>query len=123
MESGGVVLKSGKCLMMGLLVTLMLSCAGCQQKLYDWGSYEASILRMYKGGSELKVADEIDRLKREIEKTESAGRIPAPGKQAHLGYLYYLAGDRMAAKQAFEAEAAAFPESRVFMMRLAENAQ
>jgi len=95
---------------------------GCQQTLYDWGSYESSVLNMYKGDS-LKVEQEILTLKKEIEKTESAGRTVPPGKRAHLGYLYNLAGDRMAAKQAFEAEAAAFPESHVFMQRLAENVQ
>ena len=88
---------------------------GCQRTLYDWGTYEASVFRMYSSREDFSAAKEIDRLQAEVERTQRRGRLVPPGKMAHLGYLYLLAGDSASARNCFETERKLFPESRHFM--------
>jgi len=93
---------------------LVVHCCGCVQTLYDWGSYEDSLLRMYED-AELDIASEIVKLSQEVQHSIDADRAVPPGKMAYLGYLHYLNGDRVEAARYFEAEKAAFPESSVFI--------
>lgn len=88
---------------------------GCHRTLYDWGTYEASLFRMYSSRENFSAAKEIDRLQREVERTQRRGRLLPPGKMAHLGYLYLLAGDSARARHCFETEKQLFPESEHFM--------
>lgn len=98
-----------------LVALLLVVLTGCQRTLYDWGTYEVSVLRMYSSRENFSVASEIDRLQREVDRTERRGRKVPPGKVAHLGYLYLLAGDSEKARGCFEKEKALFPESEQFM--------
>lgn len=106
----------------GLLACVVVAAAGCQSTLYDWGSYQQSVWLTYAQPNEdgADVGKQIDVLAKEIRQTESrakAGkpsRVP-PGKYAHLGYLYALQGDRVSARQAFEAEKRLYPESTTFI--------
>jgi hypothetical protein len=105
-------------LMLG--VTTLVLVTGCSpHTLYDWGSYEPSIDRMYNSPENFRPDDEVETLARELETTAPA-RIP-PGKAAHVGYLYLLKGDREAAKAFFLMEKRLFPESSVLMDRLARD--
>lgn len=88
---------------------------GCQRSLYNWGHYEESVAHLYQPEKSEKVGDDIRVLSEEIEKTRRAKQKVPPGKQAHLGYLYYQMGDRDAARRCFEAEKSDFPESSRFV--------
>jgi hypothetical protein len=119
MEAERAVSRWTAAVILGLAV---LASAGCQSSLYDWGSYQQSVWRMYAepAGDGADVGKQIDRLAREIRETESRAkpgkpsRVP-PGKYAHLGYLYALQGDRLTAGQCFEAEKRLYPESTTFI--------
>ena len=93
----------------------LLGVAGCQQSLYDWGSYESSLLRMYSPGDRYEPQHEIARLTEEIEKTKRKNELVPPGKRLHLGYLFYMTGDTDSTRRWFEEEKAAFPESETFV--------
>ena len=100
------------CLLVGLF---SLSSTACQRMLYAWGAYEQSVFRMYSSREDFSVAKEIDRLQREVERTERKRRLLPPGKMAHLGYLYLMAGDSERARHCFETEKNHYPESEHFM--------
>ncbi len=99
-----------------LIAILLLFCeVGCQRTLYDWGSYERSVFNMYSSREDFSAATEIDRLQKEVERTERKNRAIPPGKMAHLGYLYLMAGDNERAQACFEKERQLFPEGGKFM--------
>ena len=98
-----------------LAILMLLGMTGCQRTLYDWGSYERSVFSMYSSREDFSVAAEIDQLQGEVERTERKGRAIPPGKMAHLGYLYVMAGDSERARACFEKERELFPEGAVFM--------
>ncbi len=97
--------------------------AGCQRTLYDWGTYEESVYRMYASEADFSAAKEVDRLQREVERTERRERAVPPGKMAHLGYLYLMMGDDERARSCFEREKALFPEGEHFMNFLLRRMQ
>lgn len=97
------------------LAILCAALSGCQTTLFEWGSYEASLQRMYSPKYELVVGEEIQVLSKEIERTQRRKRRVPPGKIAHLGYLYALLEDYASARDCFQAEKGIYPESSVFM--------
>jgi len=110
----------------GLLAGMaaMALLAGCaSQTIYSWGSYENQVYLMYakpdKATAELQVAQ----MDEDFEKARSKNKPVPPGFHAHLGYLCYQLGKGDRARQEFEAEKAAFPESTVFVDRMLANMQ
>lgn len=95
------------------VIAVML--VGCQSTVYDWGSYEQSVQHMYSEKPEAEVAHDRQKLVAEVQKTVERKKKVPPGKYAQIGYLCYLSGDRTEARQYFEAEKAAYPESAVLM--------
>lgn len=98
-----------------ILIFLAANTLACQTTLYEWGTYETSVFRMYSSRESFSAAKEADRLKDEIERTRKRQRLIPPGKMAHLGYLYVLMGDSENALRCFEKEKDLFPESEHFM--------
>lgn len=94
---------------------LLIVLGGCQRTLYDWGTYEASVFKMYSSREDFSSGKETDRLQREVDSTQRKNRALPPGKMAHLGYLYLLQGDSERARYCFETEKQLFPESTKFM--------
>jgi hypothetical protein len=109
--------------LLAMSVLLTFALIGCQRPLYDWGNYETSVFRMYSSREDFSPAEELDRLQREVEKTERRGRSVPPGKMAHLGYLYLMMGDSERARRCFETEKRLFPESAHFMNFLLSRLQ
>ena len=105
-----------------MLIAAVSWLGGCQTTLYDWGSYNASVLELYapSGMEAQTVGVQIEVLQREITATQSqakaneASRVP-PGKCAQLAYLYAIQGDRVQARQYFEEEKRLYPESARFI--------
>ena len=60
------------------LTILCAALSGCQTTLYDWGSYEPSLQRMYSPKYELVVGKEIQVLSKEIEGTQRRKRRVPP---------------------------------------------
>jgi hypothetical protein len=100
-----------------LLACISIMALGCaDQPMYQWGHYEQSVYRMYHS-KEFSPSNEIVILKKDIEKARQSKKQIGPGVQAHLGYLYTLEGDTVAATAAFEDEIASFPQSKVMIER------
>lgn len=104
-----------------LLVCGFVFLSGCASKdIYYWGDYEKSVYRMYRS-DKFSPSKEIAKLKKQVEKARRSKKLVGPGINAHLGYLYTLEGDRVAAADAFGAEKEAFPESQIMIDRLIKN--
>lgn len=99
-----------------LLLLLLLPACSTRETIYDWGSYNAAIHRMYSDDPNYDVSLDIEALGTEIEKTPP-GRVP-PGKAAHLGFLYSIKGENKRAKEYLALEKSLFPESKILMDRL-----
>lgn len=98
-----------------ILIFLAANTLACQTTLYDWGTYEASVFKMYSSREDFSAAGEVDRLQKEVERSRKHNRLLPPGKMAHLGYLYLLTGDSENARRCFESEKELFSESEHFM--------
>lgn len=61
---------------------------------------------------------QIIKLNQDIDNTNNAGKKVPPGVHAHLGYMYFLAGDLDSAEKHLAIERKLFPESEVFINRL-----
>lgn len=94
---------------------ICLAVPACRRPIYDWGSYEESVFRMYSSREDFSAAKELDRLRQEVDRTQRRGRRVPPGKMAHLGYLFLMAGDSENAGRYFEMERVLFPEGDHFM--------
>lgn len=96
---------------------LLTSCAP-RQTIYSWGRYEDLVYTSYAKPGEVPPEKQIEELEQDYQVARSHQKQMPPGWHAHLGYLYYQTGKFDQAKQEFETEKAAFPESTVFMNRL-----
>lgn len=101
----------------GLVGALLLTGCTSSRGLYYWGSYESQIYKMYNDPGEAPAERQVEVLEADIERARSKGQPLPPGYRAHLGYLYFQLGKYELARQSFEAEKAAFPESTVLMDR------
>jgi hypothetical protein len=101
----------------GLLLVSCLILIGCatSESLYFWGDYENLIYEMYIEPGSADSATQIHKLKEDISKASSEGKLVPPGLHAHLGYMYFLLGDTHAAILELETEKKLFPESAKFI--------
>lgn len=106
---------------LGFAVAMMLSGCRSSSSLYYWGSYEGLVYQMYIEPGEAPPERQREVLEAEIEVARSQGKPLPPGYRAHLGYIYYQLGNLDLARQSFEAEREAFPESAVLMTRFIER--
>ena len=94
--------------------------AGCAAKpvpLYMWGSFPHQqydvLLR-----SGVSPEEQMQAMELHMTKASAANAALPPGFRAHLGMLELNVGHALRAKELFEAEKAAFPESAPYMDRL-----
>ncbi len=100
-----------------LAATLLASCAS-RPGLYQWGSYEDQVYKMYSAPETASPKEQIAALEADLEKARAANRPLPPGHHAHLGFLYFQDGQLDRAVASFETEKRLFPESRAYMDRL-----
>jgi hypothetical protein len=109
-------------LMPRLLVgACMVVLAGCANKaappLYMWETFPRlqydALLR-----SGVTPVEQVGAMEAQAEKARAAGASLPPGFRAHLGMLKLSAGDADQARQLWQAEKAAFPESTPYMDQL-----
>ena len=107
------------CLSSAICVSMLAGCGG--HTLYEWRGYDSKLYEHYKNPAEQ--AKFHDDMKEVVMRAEAEGRVP-PGIYAEYGFLLLEEGNRAAAVQYFQKEAARWPESRVLMEKLiavAEN--
>lgn len=102
------------------IVALLAGCAS-PQTTYYWGNYEDQVYKMYMAPDEATAEAQIEVFELDLQKAQSKNRPLAPGVRAHMGFLYFQTGRYDEARQAFEAEKVAFPESAKLMDRFIEK--
>lgn len=100
-----------------LSLTTLTGCA-TQKTLYSWGQYEEVLYSSYAKPGQTPLEKQIEMLEQDYQKARSKQQPVPPGWHAHLGFLYYGVGKLDKAKQEFESEKAAFPESAILIDRL-----
>lgn len=105
-------------LALGGCALLLGACAQKPPPLYTWESFpKQQYETLLTGGNQLP-ADQLLAMQAQAEKTAaSGGRLP-PGFRAHLGMLKLSVGDADGARELWQGEKLAFPESTPFMDRL-----
>jgi hypothetical protein len=94
---------------------------GCNTDLYYWGRYEDAVHYAYAHADKWDRTGLIDLMEQDQLRSRKAEKPLPPGWHAHLGLLYYDAGQPDRALNEFAAEKQQFPESAVFMDRLLER--
>jgi hypothetical protein len=97
------------------------ACATQKPPLYHWNGYDDALVQHAKSPQDQ--AAYVASLWTVIETCRQEGtRIP-PGVQAEYGYALYEEGKNAEAIPWFDAEARDWPESQLFMQKMARNAQ
>jgi hypothetical protein len=97
-----------------VMLAVLQGCTQGPQPLYSWGpfpKYQYDALR----GEGDSPADQIAGMEKQSQKAASEHLALPPGFRAHLGKLYYDAGDANRAAALWVEEKAAFPESAPYM--------
>ena len=101
------------------LAALLVGCAAPPRPpLYLWDNFprqQYETLQRTDGGAD---AAQIAALQGQVEKARASGAALPPGFRAHLGMLQLAAGNPAEARDLWQAEKAAFPESASFMDQL-----
>ncbi len=105
-------------LALGGCVVLLGACAQTRPPLYTWETFpKQQYETLLMSGNQLP-ADQLLAMQAQAEKTAAAGGRLPPGFRAHLGMLKLSVGDAEAARELWQGEKLAFPESGPFMDRL-----
>lgn len=93
---------------------------GCTQGIYKWNGYDDALYKYYKTPGEKEKF--IERLNAIIVQGESTNSVP-PGIYAEYGYVQYESGSFVEAEKYFQKEYDRWPESRVIMSKMIQNAK
>lgn len=108
-------MKASSALALAAVAVIFCGCGGgSRNQIYYWdGSYTDSTYQYLK--QEGDVGEQIEALEKSIQKAYEKGLKVPPGLYSHLGLLYLSAGNGARARESFEKEAQAFPESKPFL--------
>lgn len=108
-------MKASSALALAAAAVIFCGCGGgSRNQIYYWdGSYTDSTYQYLK--QEGDVGEQIEALEKSIQKAYEKGLKVPPGLYSHLGLLYLSAGNGARARENFEKEAQAFPESKPFL--------
>lgn len=113
---GGAVRTSRRIqnLLAATVAATAVGCAQSPQPLYHWDGYQRQLYEHFKADAS-GPEEQLQILLSQAEKARGAGAALPPGFRAHLGMLYLELGRADEARQQFESEKAAFPESATYM--------
>ena len=108
-------MKASSALALAAAAVIFCGCGGgSRDRIYYWdGSYTDSTYQYLK--QEGDVGEQIEALEKSIQKAYEKGLKVPPGLYSHLGLLYLSVGNGARARENFEKEAQAFPESKPFL--------
>ena len=108
-------MKAGSVFALAAAAVIFCGCGGgSRNQIYYWdGSYTDSTYQYLK--QEGDVGEQIEALEKSIQKAYEKGLKVPPGLYSHLGLLYLSAGNGARARENFDKEAQAFPESKPFL--------
>lgn len=97
-----------------LTLLALTGCAAPTKQLYQWGDYQRQVYEYMKGDGK-SPNEQLTVLMAMAEKTRASNEALPPGFRAHLGLVQLKLGQDNEARNLFEAEKLAFPESTAFM--------
>lgn len=106
---------SSEIIILLVLSTILSSCVSPTK--YYWGEYQNLIYNQYQEPGKATPEIQIQIMEADIQKAASKNQPLPPGFYAHLGSQYLQTGKAGEARQYFNAEKRAFPESAVLMDR------
>jgi hypothetical protein len=86
--------------------------------MYAWEDFPEQQYAQLAHEGTSSIEDQTRALEAQAEKARAGNAALPPGFRAHLGYLYLKAGNPGRARELFQAEKVAFPESSPYMDRL-----
>lgn len=97
-----------------LALLTLIGCAQAPKQLYMWESFPRQQYEfLLKDG--LSPGAQIQVLEAHAEKARAMNTVLPPGFRAHLGMLHLATGNAETARQMWQAEKAAFPESAAYI--------
>jgi hypothetical protein len=107
-----------RALLLGACVAVLAGCAhNAPAPLYMWGTFpKMQYDTLLQPG--VTPLEQVGAMEAQAEKARATGAALPPGFRAHLGMLKLSAGDVGQARQLWQAEKAAFPESTPYMDQL-----
>lgn len=97
-----------------LVLLTLLGCVQAPKQLYMWESFPRQQYEVLLGGAASPDA-QIQALETHAEKARAASAALPPGFRAHLGMMYLAIGNTSTARQMWQAEKLAFPESSPYI--------
>ncbi len=107
-------------MMMLFLLSGFFLLSGCASTMYTWKGYDNKLYSHYKNPAEY--AEYVENLKEIIEAGDQSGTVP-PGLYAEYGYTFYVQGYFTQSITYFQKEYDKWPESRVLMAKMIDNAK
>ncbi len=101
-------------LAVALLATAFLNGCSTPKSLYYYGQYNSAVYSYFKA-DEVSIDEQISLLESIIQTAAAKNKAVAPGIHAHLGMLYFEAGNPGLGTQHFEQEQRLFPESKQYI--------
>jgi len=98
-------------------VGMLVACAAKPVPLYMWGTFpHQQYDTLQRAGASPE--EQMQAMEQHMEKARAANAALPPGFRAHLGMLELNVGNADRARQLFESEKSAFPESAPYMDKL-----
>jgi len=104
------------------LALFMTACATAPEPLYQWGGFPGHTYDTLRGEGKTPL-EQVELMLAHGQQVEQQGKKLPPGFQAHLGLLYLKLGRGDQARERFEAELRAFPESKTYVETLLQAAR
>jgi hypothetical protein len=97
-----------------MVAALVLGGCAAPAQMYHWTDYQRNVYDYMKGDT-ANPAEQLQRMSKQADAARVAGLPLPPGFRAHVAMLEIQLGQYDEAKQQFEAEKIAFPESTQYM--------
>ena len=98
----------------GLASLMLIGCAQAPKQLYMWEAFPRQQYEVLLRGG-VSPETQIQALEAHAEKARAANGALPPGFRAHLGMLHLATGHAATARQMWQAEKVAFPESAPYI--------
>lgn len=111
-----------KVVLSALAIAILVSGCKTTEPQYYYGAYNKTVYSYFKA-EDVTVEEQINALNEVIETASSKNKPVAPGVHAHLGMLYFEAGNASLGLAHFEKEKSLFPESAQYIDFLINSAR
>ena len=111
-----------RCLAIVLVALASVGCVQAPKQLYIWETFPRQQYDILSGQT-ISPESQVQSMEVLAEKARATGSALPPGFRAHLGMLHLNSGNIASARQMWQAEIAAFPESAIYIDSLLKRLQ